>query len=191
MEIGQPNSGSRINAVQLLNAVGLALADLQAIHETGLERGLAMLSKGSIDAVIATVSAPARRIQQAAVNKKIRFLQIQPDIRSTMTGANSNLVPMRLRAGTYPNQEEPIRTVAVTALLVASEGLSRQDVRQVLTAVFDQINFLDAGSAAGSRITRSTAKIGVTIPMHPAAIEFLGAVDDESAPQEDETPAGT
>ncbi len=32
VEIGQPNSGTRINAVQLLKAVGLALDDLQAIH---------------------------------------------------------------------------------------------------------------------------------------------------------------
>ncbi len=137
-----------------------------------------MLSEGSIDAVIATVSAPARRIQQAAVTGKIRFVRIPQDIRARLTEASANLVPIRLRAGTYPNQEEAIDTVAVTALLVASEGLPGRDVHRVLTAVFDKINFLDAGSAAGSLITRPTARIGVTIPMHPAAIEFLGAVDD-------------
>jgi hypothetical protein len=39
------------------------------------------------------------------------------------------------------------------------------DVDRVLTALFDHIDFLGAGSAAGSLIQPETAEIGLTIPL--------------------------
>ena len=63
---------------------------------------------------------------------------------------------------------------ATTALLVAPGGLPAADVERTLTALFDQIDFVAAGAAAGSLIRRQSANLGLTIPPHPAAVAFLG-----------------
>ena len=91
-----------------------------------------------------------------------------------MTRESNAYVPIVLPPSTYPGQREPVPTVAVTALLTAAAGLPAADVERILTALFDRIDFIRAGSAAGSLIARQTAAVGLTIPMHPAAVAFFG-----------------
>jgi len=47
-------------------------------------------------------------------------------------------------------------------------------VERTLRALFEGIDFVRAGSAAGSLIGRETANLALTVPMHPAAIAYLG-----------------
>jgi len=174
IEIGQPNSGSRANSIALLGAAGIDLAGLRAISEVGLEAGLARLAAGEIDAVIATIGAPARRVQEAAARGDIRFLPLPPQVQGALVGLGAGLLTLELPPATYPGQREPVPTVASTALLVAPEGLPQTDVERTLRALFEGIDFVRAGSAAGSLIGRETANLALTVPMHPAAIAYLG-----------------
>jgi TRAP transporter TAXI family solute receptor len=174
VEIGLPDSGSRGNAILLLEAAGVGLEDLAAIHEEGLDRGLKRLLAGELDAVIATISAPARRIQQAAATGGIRLLPLPRELRDTLSVQVPGLVPAELPAATYPGQHQAVATIATTALLVAPSGLPATDVERTLAALFDQIDFVAAGAAAGSLIHRQSANLGLTVPLHPAAVAFLG-----------------
>jgi TRAP transporter TAXI family solute receptor len=174
VEIGLPDSGSRANSILLLEAAGVGLKELAAIHEEGLDRGLKRLSDGELDAVIATISAPARRIQEAAASGGIRLLPLPQGLRDTLAVQVPGLVPAELRTATYPGQREAVATIATTALLVAPSGLPATDVERTLAALFDQIDFVAAGAAAGSLIRRQSANLGLTIPLHPAAVAFLG-----------------
>lgn len=174
VDIGNPGSGSYLNAVALLAAAGIQLADLGTIHETGLAGGLKLLNNDEADAVIATIGAPARVLQRAAAEGRIRLLPLSAELRDVLTREGVGYVPIVLPASTYPGQREPVTTVAVTALLAANAALPKAEVDRVLTALFDRIDFVGAGSAAGSQITPGTAEIGLTIPLHPAAIEYYG-----------------
>ncbi len=174
IEIGQPDSGSRANSIALLEAAGIDLAGLSTISEVGLEAGLARLAAGEIDAVIATIGAPTRRVQEAAARGDIRFLPLPPQVQGALVGMGAGLLPMELPPATYPGQRGPVSTVASTAMLVGPDGLPRTDVDRVLSALFDGIDFVRAGSAAGSLIGRETANLALTVPMHPAAIAYLG-----------------
>jgi TRAP transporter TAXI family solute receptor len=172
VDIGNPGSGSYLNAVALLGAAGITLTDLGAIHETGLAGGLKLLNDGEADAVIATIGAPARTLQRAAAQGRIRLLPLPAELRDLLTREDAGYVPIVLPASTYPGQREPVPTVAVTALLTVNATLPKADVEQVLTTLFDHIDFVGAGSAAGSLITPGTAQMGLTIPLHPAAVEY-------------------
>ncbi|NEX20086.1 TAXI family TRAP transporter solute-binding subunit [Thiorhodococcus mannitoliphagus] len=174
VDIGHPGSGSYLNAVALLAAAGIDLADLGAVHETGLAAGLQLLHDGEADAVIATIGAPARALQRAAAEGRVRLLSLSEDLRDLLTREGAGYIPIVLPASTYPGQQEAVATVAVTALLATGEALPKADVDRVLTALFDRIDFVRAGSAAGSLITENTAEIGLTIPLHPAAVEYYG-----------------
>ena len=174
VDIGIRGSGGRLTAITLLAAAGIELSDLGALHETGLGNGLALLEKGEVEAVISTIGAPARALQQAAARGRIRLLPMSTEQRDAMTRESNAYVPIVLPPSTYPGQTQPVPTVAVTALLTAGAGLPAADVERILTALFDRIDFVSAGSAAGSLITRETATVGLTIPMHPAAVAFFG-----------------
>ncbi len=90
-----------------------------------------------------------------------------------MAGADSGYVAVTMPAGTYAGQEQPVRTVAAVALLVASASLPDAKAEAVLRQVFGGIDFFAEGSAAGSQISRASAKTGVDIPWHPAAERFF------------------
>ena len=85
----------------------------------------------------------------------------------------ASFVPVTLPVWTYPGQNQAVDTVAVTALLVGHGTLPDVEVQTLLSEVFGGIDFVRAGSTAGSLISRATATEGVTIPMHPAAERFF------------------
>lgn len=175
--IGAPGSGSRLNALVLLQSAGLELKDLSEVREDGLTSGLDAMAAGQLDAVIATISAPAKSIQDAAARGQLRLLSLAPEFQREVAAHGRGLLALDLPVATYPGQREPIRTLAVTALLVAPETLPAADVDQVLDALFDRIDFVRAGVAAGSQIERASANQGITVPLHPAALGHLEQVE--------------
>ncbi len=74
------------------------------MHETGLGDGLALLKQGEVDAVIATIGAPALALQQAAARGRIRLLPISTEQRDAMTRESNAYVPIVLPPSTYPGQ---------------------------------------------------------------------------------------
>ena len=174
VEIGLPDSGTRLDALAVLKAADIGLDQLTATSEVGLVPGLRALADGTVDAVIATISAPSRRIQELAAGPGVRLVPLSETEQSRLIAAQPAFVAVTLPPATYAGQTEPVRTVSVTALLAARADLPDNEVETLLRTVFDDIDFLAVGSAAGSLIARATARTGVTIPWHPAAEKFLG-----------------
>ncbi len=173
VELGSAGSGSRANADALLAANGVAPGDLATITEVGLADGLRLLAGGEVDAVIATIAAPARALQEAAAGSGIKLLPVGAQERVILTAGHPDLIPVTLPANTYPGQAQAVDTVAVTALLVATAGLPDSTIEALLRQVYGGIDFVQAGSRAGSLISKATAQVGLTLPLHPAAERFL------------------
>lgn len=170
--LGAPGSGTRATALQVLEAHGLGEHDIQISDLGPVEAGDA-LARGDIDAYFSVVHAPARQLQQLAARDSIRLLQLAPEAIAALTAKNPALVPISLPAGTYPRQRRAVPTVAVAALLVGTSDLPNAEVRRLLQQVYNDIDFVAAGSSAGSMISLDHARTGVTIPMHTEAYEFL------------------
>ena len=173
VDLGLPGSGTRANAEAVLAASGVALTDLGAVKEGGLVAGLTQLAAGEVDAVITTLAAPARTLQEAAAGQGIKLLSIGPQERTILAGAHPDLVAITLPPNTYPGQTETVETVAATALLVGTASMPDSTVETVMGDLFGGIDFIAAGSAPGTLITKETAQIGLTLPLHPAAERFL------------------
>ena len=63
---------------------------------------------------------------------------------------------MTLPPNTYPGQTESVETVAVTALLVGTAAMPDATVETILGEVYGGIDFVRAGSTAGSLIAKAT-----------------------------------
>ena len=173
IEIAQPGSGARANAEAVLAAAGLAPTDLVAVGEAGLAEGLRMLAAGETDAVFTTMVAPASSLQQAFTADAAKLVALGPEVRAALMAAHPDLVPVTLPANTYPGQTEAVDTLAVTALLVGTAALPDATVEAVLAQIYGGIDFVAAGSTAGSFISKATARQGLTLPLHPAAERIL------------------
>jgi hypothetical protein len=83
-------------------------------------------------------------------------------------------VVITIPANTYPGQAEPRATIAPTALLVAAADTPEQEIKALLELAFEGTDYLAFGSAQGVKISKSTGRRGIAIPLHPAAAAYFG-----------------
>lgn len=180
--IGPPDSGSRADALAVLAAHGLKVKDLAEARDEGLEAAVRQLRAGRLDAFFATVGAPTRELQRLATRHPIRLLSLDTAAVERLVTQNPGLVTLRVPANTYPGQKEDVRTVAATALLVTHSDAPEAEAMGVLRLVFENPDYLAAGSSQGRKISKATGLRGITIPVHPAATRYFGATPPAPAP---------
>jgi TRAP transporter TAXI family solute receptor len=175
VDIGTPQSGTRLNALSILQAHRLAPKELAEARGDGLQAAAAQLRAGRLDAFFTTVGAPARALQRLAAEHPIRLLPISAAAAGRVTAEQPGLVRLTLPANTYPGQTEAVATVAPTALLVAAADTPPDEVKALLELAFEATDYLAFGSAQGVRVSKATGLRGVAIPLHPMAAAYFGA----------------
>jgi TRAP transporter TAXI family solute receptor len=173
--LGPRRSGTRADALAVLAAHGVTEKDLAEAREDGIESAARLLASQRIDAFFATVGAPAREVQRLAARQPIRLLSLDADAIERLLTQHSGLVRLMVPANTYPGQKEAVTTVAGTALLVTRADVPDREAAQVLSLVFENPDYLAAGSAHGAKISKRSGLRGITIPVHPAAGPYFGA----------------
>ena len=173
--IGPPDSGTRENALAVLRAHGLERTDLGTAREQGTDEAVRQLRAGSLDAFFVTIAAPAGELQALATRGGMRLLSLDDGAAERLVAERPGLVRLAVRANTYPGQTEDVRTVAATALLVATAETPDAEVELLLKVVFEGADFEAAGSGQGTKVSVRTALRGITIPMHSGAGRYLKA----------------
>ena len=103
----------------------------------------------------------------------MKLLPLGAQERAILAAGHPDLVPVTLPANTYPGQAQAVDTVAATALLVATAGLPDQRRRGVAAAGLWRHRFRAGGQHGGRADRQATARVGLTLPLHPAAERFL------------------
>lgn len=172
--IGTPDSGTRVDALTVLAAHGLALKDLAEVREEGLEAAADRLAAGRLDALFATVGAPARELQRLATRLPMRLVSPEAAAVERLVTQNPGLVRLTVPANTYPGLKQDVTTVAATTLLVTHGDVPEAEGLVVLKLIYDNPDYLAAGTAQGAKISKKTGLRGITIPVHPAASRYFG-----------------
>ena len=172
VELGHVASGTRQTAARLLESAGLDVADVSVADSATPQVALDRLAKGEIDAVIEVVSAPWRQLDVAMHAAPLRLLALDEETIGRMTAEVHGLVPLSIPARTYPGQTAAVTTVAATALLVARDDVADTGVTGVLDVLYASAASGGAGVQA-TRLSKERARVGITIPMHPAAARYF------------------
>ena len=183
VDLGSPQSGTRINALSVLQAYRIAAKDLAEARGDGPQAAIHALRAGRIDALFSTVGAPARELQRVAATFPLRLVPISGDAAMRLIAEQPGLVRLTLPAHTYPGQTEPVATVATTALLVASVDTPADEAKAILQLVYEGTDYLAFGSAQGVRISKQSGLRGIAIPLHSAAADYFGAKPEAAKPQ--------
>lgn len=187
--LGGVASGTRQTALSLLEAAGVAPGAIHGLEEPSPQAALAHLMSGDVDAVIEVVSAPWRRLEVAMHAQQLELLPLDAETIAKVTADVHGLVALGIPARTYPGQGTDIPTVAATALLVARDDVPDAVVQDTLELLYASAASGGAGVQA-TRLSRERALVGVTIPLHPAAVRFFGAsAQGEAGPEA--TPGGS
>jgi TRAP transporter TAXI family solute receptor len=175
VDLGTPQSGTRINALSVLAAHRVAGRELAEARGDGPRAAMRALRAGAIDAFFTTVGAPARELQALATEFPIRLIPLEREAIQRLLAEQPGLVAITIPARTYPGQDEPRATIAATALLVGTADRRDDEVKVLLQLAFEGTDYLAYGSAQGVKISKRTGRRGVAIPLHPAAAAYFSA----------------
>lgn len=173
IDIGLPNSGSRIDALKILLAAGLKLSDFSAVTELDLKSAIAALKNGELDAFFVTIEAPTPALQSLAATNPISFLPLELSNLERKADWLKAYIPITMPAHTYPRQATSISTLGVSALLIAHKDLPDKRVWVLLDAMMQSLGAMAEDSVKAAFISRQTAQTGITIPLHPGARSYF------------------
>ena len=172
VNIGNPGSGQRGNALDVLRAVGIE-GDVQTEGLKAAESA-SMLQDGRIDAFFYTVGHPNAAIKEACAGqrRKVRFVPIVG--MDKLIQKNPYYAPARIPIALYPKaaNTEDVPTIGVMTTVVTSADVDESIVYALTREVFENLDELKTQHPAFEFLTREAMLQGLSAPLHPGAVKY-------------------
>ncbi|WP_372501704.1 TAXI family TRAP transporter solute-binding subunit [Tistrella mobilis] len=172
VNIGNPGSGQRGNAMDVLDLYGLNPdSDLNA---QGLQQGEASraLVDSKIDAFFYTVGNPSAAIEDPANSTEIDLINVNSDAIKKFVGERPYYVMTSIPANTYRGVDHPTETYAVKATMITSSDVSEDTVYTFVKTFFENFDAFKASNAAFRDLEPKQMLEGLTAPLHPGAEKY-------------------
>jgi TRAP transporter TAXI family solute receptor len=171
INIGQEGSGSRINAQQLLEHFNIKTGDYKQ-QSLNPKESVSALQSDKVDAIFLTMAWPIPFINDDRADS-FRLLPISSKEIVELQKKYPFFVPVKIPANTYSWLNQTLETAGVTATLITHKDTPDNEVTSMMKTLFSGFEFLSEESNQASYISSDTAKMGISIPIHPAASRFL------------------
>ena len=172
VSIGAPGSGVYFNAVDVLAAAGLTVDDIKPQYQSFGDSTDA-LKDGKIDAAFIVAGPPTPAITELCTTNDAYLVPIDGDIAAKLMEDCAFYTEHVIPAGTYPKQEEDVKTVTVKATLIVSADASEEDVYNLTKAIFDNAAAIAAENAKGNELSLENAVSGMAAPFHAGAAKYF------------------
>ena len=173
VNIGNPGSGQRQNALDALSAAGLNCeTDVNAENVKAAEAP-GLLQDGRIDAFFYTVGHPSGAIKEAtAGTTKVRFVEIADVDRllGQYPYYAKSIIPIKHYPGALNKKD--VHTFGVKATFVTSAKVSDEIVYAFTKEVFENLADFKKLHPAYDVLTRENMLEGLSAPIHPGAIKY-------------------
>ena len=175
VNIGNPGSGQRGNALDVLETAGIdPEKDIQAESLKAAEAA-SMLQDGRIDAFFYTVGHPAAAIKEACAGQR-RDVRIVP-----ITGMDKLIERFPYYAATtipialYPKatNDADVPTIGVMTTVVTSADVPDDVVYALTKELFDNLDEFKAMHPAFAHLTQEGMQKGRAAPLHPGAEKYF------------------
>ncbi|MBN1882133.1 MAG: TAXI family TRAP transporter solute-binding subunit [Deltaproteobacteria bacterium] len=169
--LGSPGDMDREGAQMMLST-----ADAAPIEGGGYgwdpETAAELVIDGSLDGAFLPGIAPYEPVTHVRriMGDDVVIMPIEGEIADKLTAAYPIWRPVILAAGTYPDQSEPIVTVARPVYLVASASLPKKTVTALLEGLYPTDPYTTEFSPVP--IPLSACARSNVLPLHPGAVEF-------------------
>ena len=171
VSIGEEESGTEQNAIQILSAYGL---NEKLVDEVNLDytNAAKKLNSGDIDALFCTAGVQTTVINELAKQRKIRLISLDQKGIDRLKKSYKFYTEYSIPANTYTDQTQPVKTVGVKAVLLASDKLSEDTVKQLTKILFANEQKIQYALPVDISLDEKTAVEGITIPFHDGAAAY-------------------
>ena len=172
VNIGNPGSGTRGNALDVLKIYGLNPEE--DIDASGMQQGNASLAliDNKIDAFFYTVGNPSEAISMAADAIDIRLINIDsPQIESFVT-AYPPFIMTVVPSNTYRGVDHHVVTFGVKATVVTRTDISEEIVYRFTRAVLSNLDQLKKSHPSLEGLDHTKMLEGLSAPLHPGAERY-------------------
>ncbi len=174
VNIGNPGSGQRQNAIDALTAVGIDYTkDLKA-ESIKASEAAGLLQDNRIDAFFYTVGHPSGAIKEVTSGARKVII-------ADITGVETLLkkfpyytqtsIPMNLYPGAQNDQD--VKTFGVKATLCTSSKVPDDIVYAITKEVFDNFEEFKTLHPAYGTLTKESMLTGLSAPIHPGAMKYF------------------
>lgn len=171
VSIGASGSGVYFNSLDVLEGAGLTLDDIKPQYQS-FEDSKEALKDGRIDAAFIVAGAPTSAITELATTNGVYFVNIEGNVRDKIMEACPYYAKKELPAGTYPEQEEPVQTITVKAVLIVSAAADEDTVYNLTSALFDHAEEITEENAKGAELSVEDAVATRSVPYHKGAARY-------------------
>lgn len=141
------------------------MTDKVTIADAELSNAGDALTNGQIDGFVTAGSFPAPNVIEAAAGEGVRILSLTED-QVAQTGQAQVVIP----AGTYPGQDQDVRTTGLPVVAYASTAMDEETAYQLTRAFWDERERLAETARWWAGVTPDqVAGIG---PLHPGAARY-------------------
>jgi TRAP transporter TAXI family solute receptor len=177
VSLDREGSGTRVDAMLILEAYGLQLHDLRA---EALAAGDAAdrLRAGDLDAFIMVAGTPAAAVTELANDSLITLLPITGPETDKLLESYPFFAQDQINSGTYFNVPST-ETLSVGAQWLVSADLPADLVYEITRALWHENTrrLLDNGHPKGKLIRKVSALDGLVVPLHPGARRYYGEAE--------------
>jgi TRAP transporter TAXI family solute receptor len=172
VSLDEPGSGTRVDALLILEANGLSEADITA-EDLKPGPSAEALRNGKIDAFFIVAGYPTGAIVELASAVPTKLVPIEGDGAKALTDKYQFFALSEIPAGTYEGVDAA-PTVAVGAQWFTSAQKDDELIYNITKALWNDNTrkLLDVGHAKGKSITVESALDGVGVPLHPGAERY-------------------
>jgi uncharacterized protein len=171
--VGNPGSGTRASAEELLAAMGWKLTDFGLVGELKADEHGAALCDNKIDGFFYGVGHPSANIQDPITTCGARLVPLTGPAIDKLVNSAPFYAYADIPGGLYAGHANPTRTYGVLATFVTSAKVPEATVYELVKAVFDNFDeFKKLHPAFGNLDPKAMIKDGQSAPLHPGAVKY-------------------
>lgn len=172
VSIGASGSGVYYNAIDILGVYGLTESDINPTYQSFGDSADA-LQDGKIDAAFVVAGAPTTAITSLATAKDVYLVSLDDEHISTLRESSPYYTQYEIPAGTYEGLDTPTNTVAVGAVVIASDSVSEDAIYDFVSTIFNNLDAISAQHAKGAELNLGFAASMTSVPYHPGAAKYF------------------
>ncbi len=172
--IGSRNSGSRVSAETIMNALGIDYNKMD-IQYLGYGPSATSLQDGKIVGMNTPAGVPTSAVTNAFATigaNKITVLGFNAKELKKIDAKYPVWSPFVIKAGTYPGQKKDIHTIAQPNLLVVTKDTPVETVYLLTKTIYENLPFLHSVHKATLAMSLQKAIDGLPMPLHPGAAKY-------------------
>lgn len=169
--IGDVGSGTEANATQILEAHGLTVEDINA-QSLDFADASTNLQDGNVDAAFVTAGTPTGAIQELSASADVNIVSLEQDAMDTLMDDYNYYVQDDIAADDYENFDSTATTVAVQAMMVASNDIPEDQMNEITRVIFENLDDVANAHVRGEELTMDTAEDGMSIDLHPGVQSY-------------------